>query len=524
MQPDKNIFKHTQVPRPILLLGLVFAMSYLYVIGFWFAPSNIYLFRALMVGQFFLIWQVSTYIFTVWNTERTFKRDDSYTPVVDVFITVAGEPIDIIEETVLAIKAMEYPNFAVYILNDGYVAKKDNWKEVELLASKHDIGCITRTIPGGAKAGNINNALRLTTNPYVCIFDADHVPHKDFLKETIPYFTDKDLGFVQTPQYYKNKNLNEITKGAWEQQELFFGPICKGKNNYNSATMCGTNMVISREAFMEVGGMCEESIAEDFVTGLLMHSNGWKSIYVPKVLAEGLAPEDFLSYYKQQLRWARGALDVIFRYNVFFRSGLTLSQRIQYLSSASHFLSGIVVIMNAFFPIIFLLTGQEPFVVTSMSLAAVFLPYMFVTLAILRGTSGNTFTFRSLAFSMGGFGIHLSALFSAITRQKSVFVITSKRAISGNFWYLVIAHLAYISLAICAATYGIVRHGLTPATANNIAWAAISCSIFIPFIYAALPHPASALSDSENTSQEKDTSLLRHLSIRRIMASSEQKN
>ncbi|MDB5187548.1 MAG: hypothetical protein JWO50_68 [Candidatus Kaiserbacteria bacterium] len=517
MKPDKNIFTQTQVPRPILILGFIFALFYLYVIGFWFAPSNIILFRILLIGQVFLIWQICTYIFTVWNTERTFAKDISYTPVVDVFITVAGEPIDIIEETVVAIKNMDYPNFAVYILNDGFVAKKDNWKDVEALASRLNIGCITRTIPGGAKAGNINNALRLTTNPLVCIFDADHVPHEDFLKETVPYFIDKRLGFVQTPQFYKNQNLNLITRGAWDQQELFFGPICKGKNNYNAATMCGTNMVIRREAIVEVGGMCEESIAEDFVTGLLMHANNWNSIYVPKVLAEGLAPEDFLSYYKQQLRWARGALDVIFRYNVFFRSGLSLSQRIQYLASASHFLSGIVVITNAFFPILFLLFGIQPFTVTTMSLASVFLPYMFVVLTILRRSSDNTFTFRSLAFSMGGFGIHLSALISAATRQKSSFAITSKRALSGNFWYLVIGHIAYVSLAVCAGAFGIMREGLTPAVANNIAWAAISSCVFIPFIFAALPRQTFSFATESNHSED-NSQTVRHLTVRREQA------
>lgn len=502
---------HTQVPRPILFVGFVLAVTYVYVIGFWFVPSNIYLYRALMAGQVFLIWQVATYIFTVWNTERTFIRDDTHTPEVDIFVTVAGEPVEIVEETLLAVKAMNYPNFHIYILNDGFVAKKANWKEMEDLALKLNIGCITRTIPGGAKAGNINNALKNTTSPLVCIFDADHIPDKEFLRETIPYFVDPSVGFVQTPQFYKNQNLNQVTRGAWEQQELFFGPICKGKNNYNAATMCGTNMVINRTALNEVNGMCEESIAEDFVTGLLMHSNGWKSIYIPKVLAVGLAPEDFLSYYKQQLRWARGALDVIFRYNVFFRRGLTVSQRIQYLSSASHFLSGVVVIMNASFPIIFLMTGAQPFVVTTMALAAIFLPYMFITLYILQKSSGTTFTFRSLAFSMGGFGIHLSALMSAITRQKSVFAITSKRALSGNFWYLVIAHLVYIFLVLIAVVVGIYREGLTPAIANNIAWAGVSCCIFVPFIFAALPqkelvHEESLASSVLTTSHMKSIS------------------
>ena len=83
-------------------------------------------------------------------------------------------------------------------------------------------------------------------------------------------------------------------------------------------------------------------------------------MYVDEVLAEGLAPEDFLSYYKQQFRWARGSLEVVFKYNPLFRRGLTIGQRIQYLSSASYYLSGIVVVVNAFLPLLYFYAHLEP--------------------------------------------------------------------------------------------------------------------------------------------------------------------
>jgi hypothetical protein len=313
-----------------------------------------------------------------------------------VFITVAGEPVELVAETVAAAKRMDYPAFAIHILNDGYVAKKDNWRDIEALASRMDVHCITRTVAGGAKAGNINNALRLTTLPLIAIFDADHVPHRDFLRKTVGYFANERVGFVQTPQFYKNYGENFLTRSTWEQQELFFGPICKGKNRLNAATMCGTNMVISRKALNEVGGMCTDSIAEDFVTGLFMHARGWKSVYVPEVLAEGLATEDLLSYTKQQFRWARGALDVLFRYNPLRYRGLTWAQRIQYIASASFYVSGLVVLFDILLPLVFFYTGAVPVLAPGMLLAAVFLPYMFCTLYTIQRTSN---CFRLTAFT-----------------------------------------------------------------------------------------------------------------------------
>jgi cellulose synthase (UDP-forming) len=223
------------------------------------------------------LWQVLTFLWGVWDTHYKAPRRSTHAPAlgVDVFVTVAGEPIEIIEETVTAAQKMLYPDFEVFILNDGRVANKENWQEVEALAARLGVTCITRTVPGGAKAGNINNALALTSRELVAIFDADHVPRADFLYKTTSYFTTEKVGFVQTPQFYKNFATNYLTRSSWEQQELFFGPICKGKNRHNAATMCGTNMVISRKALLEVGVRTRERVgimAEAIVTVLRVFS------------------------------------------------------------------------------------------------------------------------------------------------------------------------------------------------------------------------------------------------------------
>ena len=484
---SKHSFLVNNVPKFILVVEIFMMIFYFIVISMWFKVSNVYIFSVLVASQVFFTWQGLTFIQAIWNTNYKPARDPNFTPPVDVYITVAGEPTDIVEETVRAALAMDYPNFKVYILNDGYVAKKENWHDMETLASELGAYCITRTKPGGAKAGNINNALRATENPFIVIFDADHVPHADFLRKTMCYFADNKVAFVQSPQYYKNYTSNEVTGGSWEQQGLFFGAILKGKNRLNAVSMCGTNMVIRRKPLEDVGGMCDTNIAEDFVTGLFIHQKGWKSVYVPEVLAEGLAPEDFLSYYKQQLRWARGSLEVLFKYNPIFKRGLTWSQKIQYLSSASYYLSGVFVLINALIPLTFFFTGAVPFVVSTMSLAIVFLPYMFLTLYIVQLTTNFTYTFRALSFSMSSWTIHIRALSELIRGKKSGFAITSKRAVEGNFAKLVSFHIAYFLIGAIAISYGIFRYGLTASVTTNAAWVILNSIIFTPFIRAAIP-------------------------------------
>lgn len=484
----RESFLLTRVPKILIVIDIALITLYTYVLIFWFPVSNPYLFALLAASQAFFVWQGMTFLYTAWNTEKMPRSTPNFSMPADVFITVAGEPVEIVEETVEACLRMDYPAFSIHILNDGFVAKKSNWQDIEELAKRLGVNCITRKTPGGAKAGNINNALAETSNPFVVIFDADHVPHPGFLAKTMRYFGNPRVGFVQSPQYYKNHATNDVTGGSWEQQGLFFGPICKGKNRLGIATMCGTNMAIRRASLEAVGGMCDTNIAEDFVTGLFIHERGWTSVYVPEVLAEGLAPEDFLSYYKQQLRWARGSLEVLFKYNPLFKRGLTLGQKIQYLASASYYLSGLFIFINILIPLIFFYTGSVPFDVSTMALAMVFLPYIFLILYTVQLSTNFSYTFRALAFSISSWTIHLRALFELLLNKKSAFAITSKTAVKGNFLGLVTPHIIYIALALVGIGFALYREGLSASVTTNSAWAILNMFIFMPFIRAAAPH------------------------------------
>jgi cellulose synthase (UDP-forming) len=489
-------------PVPKIFLGaeIVISLIYLSCILFWIQKGDPVLFAVLAISETFHIWLLISLIFTIWPrvTERVF--DIKFKPIVDIYITVVNEPIEIIRETIRSCKTINYKLKNIYVLNDGLVCKNPNWRDVVELASAENVNCITREIAGGAKAGNINNALRTTTGSFIAVFDADHAPYSNFLEATVPYFGDSRIAFVQSPQYYKNFLDNPVTLGATEQQELFFGPIMNGKNNLNSAFMCGTNMIIRREALEQVGGLSEHNIAEDFMTSLLIHKKGWKSIYIPTILAEGLAPEDFLSYCKQQFRWARGSMEILFWHNPFFSRGLTWQQKLNYFISASYYLSGIIVIANMITPLIFLVFGIEPLHSSTMILPVVFLPYIVFAIIVLNVSTNSGYTFKALAFSNGSFWIFCKALFSVLLKQKTSFEVTSKQKLSGNFVKLVSPHIAYIVLGALASAYSITKVGLTPAVLTNICWFVFNVITFLPFIAASLPEfKPSKIFDSLNS-------------------------
>ncbi len=494
-RPDTTGFLQHVPNRRFLVANVVLAVAYTLVISFAFEHGNWLLFAALLATELFHLVQIIGYCWTVWGRDTARAFDPGFSAPVDVFITVCGEPVDVVRETARAAQAMRYPTtFRVYLLNDGLVAGKDDWREIEELADELGVTCITRVTPGGAKAGNINHALSRTDSPFFVVFDADHVPHADFLTEVMGYFVADDMGFVQTPQFYANQFRNRITRVAWDQQTLFFGPIMAGKSRLDSAFMCGTNMAVRRSAIADAGGMCEFNIAEDFLTSLFMHERGWKSVYVPKVLAEGLAPDDFLNYYKQQFRWTRGSLEVIFKYNPLLRQGLSTAQKLQYLLSASYYLSGSVILLDALLPIVFLLTGETPIVTSTMTLALVFVPYMWINLYVLQRTSNFTYSYQAIAFSLSAWWLQITALVAVLANRKTSFAVTSKTASDGarpNFLRLVVPQLVYAAVAAVALAIGAAREGASPSLMANVAWLTVHLAIAVPFIVAASPSRAS---------------------------------
>jgi len=486
MKPSQPTIHTARVGKSLLITNI--AMSLLYL-SWWLNPhqiANLPLYALLFLGEIYHVGMSLLFWHTIWPRRRTQPSQlPTHHPSVDVYITVCGEPKNIVRETAQAALNMDYTNHRIFILNDGFVANKNNWKEMEELAEELHITCLTRKQPGGAKAGNINRALEQTKGEYILIFDADMVPHRDFLSTVMPHFADERVGFVQTPQYYRNYSENIVTHGAWEQQEFFFGPIMRGKDTQNSAFICGTNVVLRRSALLEAGGMREDNIAEDFLTSLSIHQLGWKSHYIPDVLAEGMAPQDFLSYYKQQFRWARGSLEVLFSENPLFKKNLTVSQKLEYLSSALYYTNGVIFVIDIIMPLIFLYTGIKPVAATTTSFAFFFLPFMLLNLYTLFIVSKQQLTFRAISFSQASFTLQLSAIKSVLLKEKVGFSVTPKQAQSGNFLRLVAPHIAYIALTAIGIIVAYTREGMNPSLATNIAWAVLPCIMFIPFIQAS---------------------------------------
>lgn len=345
---------------------------------------------------------------------------------------------------------------------------------------------IARPKPKGvahhAKAGNLNYAIFSgeTSGEFILTLDADHIPKPQFLKRCLPYFYSYNLfagkyeankiAFVQTPQDFYNLPPNDPFA---HNAHLFYGPIQQGKDGMNSAFYTGTNAILRREALVNVGlqyfseefaqdenrlnefqlvaGMSSNSITEDMNTAMRLHAAGWQSIYHHELLAEGLAPDDLSSTFKQKLRWAQGTIQVLVRENPLTKSGLTLWQRLHYFKTMYSYFSGFTTLIFISCPIIFLFTGISPVKTIGYDFILHFLPTFILnrlTFVVIAWGIPAKEIWRSEQYAFALFPLFIQAVMSVFMRQPIKFQVTPKQRQSGVYYQLILPQLTIVTLTI----------------------------------------------------------------------------
>lgn len=287
-------------------------------------------------------------------------EDDEY-PDVDIFIATYNEPCELLRKTINGCKHLDYPDKnKVHI----WVCDDNRRSEMRALAEEMNVGYFDRPDNKGAKAGNLNHAMENTSSPYVVTLDADMIPMKGLLVNTIPYFVDAKkknpdikLGLLQTPQCFYQPDVfqhalySETT--APNEQDFFYRTIEAAKTSTNSVVYGGSNTIIAREALDKVGGFYTETITEDFATGLLIESAGFVSLALSEPMASGMAPDNYKEHIQQRKRWGRGVIGTAKQLHLIRRRGLSMAQRLSYLSSVVYWFSPIKNLIYLISPLLY---------------------------------------------------------------------------------------------------------------------------------------------------------------------------
>lgn len=264
-------------------------------------------------------------------------------PLVVVQVPMYNEPVELVRDTLVALAQLDYPNYLVQAV-DNNTKDPAVWEPVqELCRQLGDRFQFVHLDPWpGFKAGALNEATRRLPPQVevIAIVDADYVVRPGFLRATMPYFADPQVGFVQTPQNYRDWRDDPYLRGLFHSYRYFFDITMPARAHRDAIIFAGTMGLVRRSALQEIGGWNPDCVTEDAEASLRILGRGYRGVYLGTAFGEGLMPLTFDGLKKQRFRWALGGIQIL-RQNwrellPFFphRLRLTRAQRAHYLVGA----------------------------------------------------------------------------------------------------------------------------------------------------------------------------------------------
>ena len=168
----------------------------------------------------------------------------------------------------------------------------------------------------GFKAGALEYGMQRAKGELFCIFDADFLPHADFLERLVPLFDGPgrencDVGMVQARWEHLNREDNSLTRA---QSTLLDGHfVIEHTVRHTSGWLFnfnGTAGIWRKQAILDAGGWQHDTLTEDLDLSYRAQLEGWRFVYAPDVVAPAEVPPTIAAFKSQQHRWAKGSVQV----------------------------------------------------------------------------------------------------------------------------------------------------------------------------------------------------------------------
>ena len=173
-----------------------------------------------------------------------------------------------------------------------------------------DIKHVLRDDRKNFKAGALKEGLKIAKGEFIVIFDADFLPKKDWLKQTIPFFKDPNIGVVQTRWGHINRDYSVLTKIQAFALDAHFSLEQVGRNskghfiNFN-----GTAGVWRKECIIDAGNWEGDTLTEDLDLSYRAQLKNWKFKYLEDVETPAELPVVISAARSQQFRWNKGGAE-----------------------------------------------------------------------------------------------------------------------------------------------------------------------------------------------------------------------
>ena len=234
-------------------------------------------------------------------------------PKVTIQLPVYNE-MYVMERLLDNIVTLEYPRekLEIQVLDDSsdesIVTTEKHIKRLQKTGI--NIQHIRRSNRQGFKAGALKEGLEIATGEFIAIFDADFLPQKDWLLQTIPYFKNAAIGVVQTRWGHINRNYSTLTKIQAFALDAHFTLEQVGRNskghfiNFN-----GTAGVWRKECILDAGNWEGDTLTEDLDLSYRAQLKKWKFKYLENVKTPAELPVIISAARSQQFRWNKGGAE-----------------------------------------------------------------------------------------------------------------------------------------------------------------------------------------------------------------------
>lgn len=372
--------------------------------------------------------------------------DPKEIPFVTIQLPIYNEEY-MVERLLENISKIEYPTskLEIQVLDDSTDdSVLDTAIRIKALQETGlDIKHIRRTNRQGFKAGALKEGLTLAKGEFIAIFDADFLPSSDWLKKTVIYFKDREIGVVQTRWGHINREYSTLTRIQAFALDAHFTLEQVGRNakghfiNFN-----GTAGIWRKECILDAGNWEGDTLTEDLDLSYRAQLKNWKFKYLEDVETPAELPVVISAARSQQFRWNKGGAEnfrksvwsVINAKNISFK---TKFHGVMHLLNSSMFLCVFTVAVLSI-PMMYIKNSHDHlgwiFEATKffiLSTIILFVCYWF-TYKSIQGSSFDNFvdyiriffTFFSVAL---GFSLHNSiAVLEGHMGKRSEFVRTPK--------------------------------------------------------------------------------------------------
>ncbi|MBL7106529.1 MAG: glycosyltransferase [Phycisphaerae bacterium] len=275
--------------------------------------SFIYLFLLLAVSVFGIHRLMLVCLFHKHrNNPPHYQNCFSELPNVTIQLPIYNEPY-VAKRIITSCCNIDYPKdkLQIQVLDDS----TDNTTDIAMSVVKdfvskgYNIICVHRDNRSGFKAGALENGLETASGEFIAIFDADFVPQPDFLKKTIHYFTDNNVGMVQVRWEHINRNHSLLThlQSVFLDGHFVIEHTARNRSkrfmNFN-----GTSGIWRRSCIEQCGGWQHDTLTEDMDLSYRCQLQGWQFVYLLDVTAPGELPPEIHGFKSQQFRWTKGAI------------------------------------------------------------------------------------------------------------------------------------------------------------------------------------------------------------------------